>query len=166
MSEESGAADVRGREPVVVPDEIEMPRLLDFFELQTAEHTKIHEFYDRLAEGRLSTTECIDCSAVHFPPRIVCPECMSDQLEYVDLPNRGELFAFTEVRAGTPVGMEDEVPFIVGIVDLGDVRLSARIDHDSMEDLAIGDVVELKVVEVVGPADYERVFYRFEPADA
>ncbi|MCU4800799.1 Zn-ribbon domain-containing OB-fold protein [Halobacteria archaeon HArc-gm2] len=151
------------RDAVELPDTIELPRLLDFYELQTAEHTGIHEFYERLHEGRLSTTRCSDCGDVQFPPRIVCPECHCDDLEYVDLPREGELFAFSMLRAGAPLGMEDEVPFVTGIVEVGDVRLSARIDGAEYDDLAIGDPVELKVVEIDGPADHERVFYRFEP---
>ena len=152
------------RDRVSLPDAVELPRLLDFYEYQTPADTRIHEFYDRLREGELSTTECEDCGALHFPPRVVCPECMGEDLSYVALPGRGELFAFSEVRAGAPLGMEGEVPFVIAIVDLGDVRLSARVDGARSEELAIGDPVELKVVEVDGPADHERVWYRFEPA--
>lgn len=148
---------------IELPETIELPRLLDFYELQTAEHTGIHEFYENLREGQLSTTRCRDCGELQFPPRIVCPECRSDDLEYVDLPHEGELFAFSTVRAGAPLGMEAEVPFVTGIVDLGDVRLSSRIDGAEYDDLAIGDPVELNVVEIDGPVDHERVFFRFEP---
>ena len=154
------------RDTIEIPDEIELPRLMDFYELQTPEDTQIHPFYDNLREGELTTTRCADCGAVHFPPRIVCPECMGDDLEYVDLPDRGELFAFSEVRAGAPMGMEEDVPFVVAIVDLGEVRLSARIDDARSEGLEIGDEVELKVLKVDGPADHERVWFRFVPVEA
>jgi uncharacterized OB-fold protein len=150
------------REVVDLPETIALPRLLDFYELQTAEHTRIHEFYERLGEGRLSTTQCEDCGELHFPPRILCPACHGEALSYVDLPEAGELFAFSTVRAGAPLGMEDDVPFVVGVVDLGDVKLSARIDGE-YDDLAIGDPVRLTVVDIDGPADHERVFFRFEP---
>lgn len=153
------------RPTVEIPDTIGLPRLLDFYELQTEEHTGIAEFYDNLRAGRLTTTRCSDCGEVHFPPRIVCPSCHSEALEYVELPDTGELFAFSTVRAGAPLGMEDEVPFVTGIVDLGEVRLSARIDGADYEDLSIGETVELSVVDIDGPADHERVFFRFEPAD-
>lgn len=152
------------RDTVELPDHIELPRLLDFYDLQTPETTGIAEFYDNLRAGELTTTECADCGAVHFPPRIVCPECLSEDLEYVALPDRGELFAFSEVRAGAPLGMEDDPPFVIAIVDLGDVRLSARIDDARSEDLEIGDPVQLKVLDVDGPEEHERVWFRFEPA--
>lgn len=153
------------RERVSIPREIELPRLLDFYDLQTPADTRIHEFYEHLRNGELTTTECADCGAIHYPPRVVCPECMGDDLAYVDLPERGELFAFSEVRAGAPLGMEDDVPFVIAIVDLGDVKLSARVDDARSDDLEIGDPVELKVIEIDGPTDHERVWYRFAPVD-
>lgn len=151
------------RDTVTLPDEVELPRLLDFYELQDPEHTQIHEFYDNLRGGDLTTTECADCGTVHFPPRIVCPECLSDDLRYTDLPHEGELHSFTEVRGTAAIGMSDDPPFVVGVVDLGPVGLSARIDDAGYQDLELGDAVGLKIVEIDGPTDRERVFYRFEP---
>ena len=154
------------RERVSVPSEVELPRLLDFYELQTEDQTQITEFYDNLRDGWLTTTQCRDCDEVHFPPRIVCPECTGDDLEYVDLPHEGELFAFSEVRGTLPLGLsEHDVPYIVAVVDLGPVTVSGRVDDASYVDLEIGDPVTLKIVEIDGPTDQERVFYRFEPVD-
>ncbi|WP_254280475.1 Zn-ribbon domain-containing OB-fold protein [Haloarcula marina] len=149
------------RKTVSVPDTIEMPRLMDFYDLQDADHTRIHEFYDRLRDGSLSTTECRDCGERHFPPRVVCPECTSDNLEYVSLPHDGTLFAFSAVRGSGPVGMD--TPFVTGVVDLDgvDIQLSARIDDVDYDDLSIGDPVTLQVVDIDGPTDQDRVFYRF-----
>lgn len=152
------------RETIELPDRIKFPRLLDFYELQDPDHTRIHEFYANLRDGRLTTTRCRDCEAVHFPPRIVCPECLSDGLSYTPLPHEGRLHSFTEVNGTTAIGMNDETPFVVGTVDLGPVRLSARIDDAEYGDLAIGDPVRLKIVDIDGPEDQHRAFYRFVPA--
>ncbi|WP_256290674.1 Zn-ribbon domain-containing OB-fold protein [Halobellus inordinatus] len=165
MSDENHNDHGTDRDVVEIPETIELPRLLDFYELQDEANTEIHEFYDNLRDGQLTTTQCRDCGDLQFPPRIVCPECQSDDLEYVDLPHEGTLFAFSTLRAGAPIGMEDDVPFVVGVVDIGDVRLSARIDDAEYDDLEIGDPVQLKIVDIDGPTDQERVFYRFEPAE-
>ncbi|WP_247004184.1 Zn-ribbon domain-containing OB-fold protein [Halosolutus gelatinilyticus] len=150
------------RKTVSIPDEIELLRLLDFYELQDPEHTRIHEFYDNLRAGEFTTTRCEECETVHFPPRIVCPECLSDDLEYVSLPHEGEIHSFTEVRGTAAIGMNEDTPFVAGTVDLGDVRLSARIDDAGYDDLSIGDPVRLKTVEIDNSIDQDRVFYRFE----
>jgi uncharacterized OB-fold protein len=151
------------RTTVSVPEEVDLPRLLDFYDLQDADHTRIHEFYDNLREGSLTTTECRDCGDLQFPPRVVCPECTSDDLTYVSLPHEGTLYAFSAVRGSGPLGMDP--PFVTGVVALDgvDVQLSARIDGAQYDDLSIGDPVSLVVVDVEGPTDQQRVFYRFRP---
>lgn len=151
------------RETVSLPDTVTFPRLLDFYDRQDAAHTGIHPFYEHLQDGQLTTTTCDDCGRVHFPPRIVCPSCTGDDLSYTNLPHRGELHSFTEVRGPTPIGMDD-APFVVGVVDLGPVRLSARIDDADYGALAIGDAVRLKIIDIEGPNAESRVFYRFVPA--
>jgi len=90
----------------------------------------------------------------------VCPECLSDNLEWVDLGVEGELYAFTEIRLGAPLGFAEDVPFCVGIVKIGGLLISSRIDDAKYEDLKIGDKVRLKIVELPDG----RVFYRFSKA--
>ncbi len=81
---------------IELPETIELPRLLDFYELQSAAHTGIHEFYENLRHGQLSTTRCRDCGNLQFRPHRL-PGVSGDDLEYVDLPHEGELFAFSTV---------------------------------------------------------------------
>jgi uncharacterized OB-fold protein len=60
-----------------------------------------------------------------------------------------------------------DTPFVTGVVDLNgvDIQLSARIDGTDYGDLAIGDPVTLQVVDIDGPTNQDRVFYRFTPRD-
>lgn len=76
---------------------------------------------------------------------------------------RGELYSFTEVRGTAAIGMNEDTPFVVGVVNLSDIRLSARIDDTEYDALTIGDPVRLKIVEINGPTEQNRVFYRFVP---
>jgi uncharacterized OB-fold protein len=78
-------------------------------------------------------------------------------LEWVDLGIEGELYAFTEVRVGAPLGFVQDVPFCVGLVKIGGLLISSRIDNAKYDQLKIGDKVWLKVVEL----EDGRVFYRF-----
>lgn len=140
--------------------EITLPQMLDFYPLEDEESTRISLFFKNLREGRLTTTKCKSCGKLLWPPRIVCPECMSDELEWVDLGSEGELYAFTEMRLGAPLGFVEDVPFCIGIVKIDGLSISARIDDTKYEDLEIGDKVQLKIVEL----DDGRVFYRFVPS--
>jgi len=138
-------------------EKIGLPFMLDFYPLQDEKNTRISQFFRNLKEGRLTTTKCKECGKLMWPPRIVCPECLSENLEWVDLGVEGELYAFTEIRLGAPLGFVEDVPFCVGIVRIGGLLISSRIDDVSYEDLKIGDKVRLKIVELPD----NRVFYRF-----
>lgn len=131
----------------------------DFYPFQDAEHTRIHPFFENLKRGRLTTTKCTECGAILWQPRVVCPKCNGDAMDWIDLPGDGRIFAFTAVFAGAPLGMEKDVPFVVGIVELegSPVRIVTRIDDAAYEDLTIGDPVRLKVVTLPDG----RVWFRF-----
>lgn len=140
-----------------------LPFLLDFFPLESADQTRIHPFFERLREGRLSTTRCRKDGELHWPPRTVCPTCHSEDLEWVDLPESGHLYAFSAVLAGAPLGLEADVPFAVGLVDLAGapLRLFGRIEGRPWTELRIGQRVR---VEPYALAD-GRMFYRFRAVD-
>ena len=146
-------------EKIKRPEQIKLPLMLDFYPLQDEKSTRISQFFKNLKEGRLTTTKCKKCGKLLWPPRIVCSECLSDELEWVDLGTVGELYGFTEVRLGAPLGFVDDVPFCVGLVKISGLLISTRIDDAKYEDLKIGDKVGLKVVEL----EDGRVFYRFTP---
>ena len=133
----------------------------DFYVLQGQEQTQISPFFHNLRHGRLTTTRCKACGTLLWQPRIVCSKCNATEMEWVDLPREGALFAFTAVYAGAPLGMEKDVPFVVGIVQLdgSPMKVVARIDDARYEDLRIGDRVGLRVVDVPDG----RVWFRFAP---
>ena len=146
-------------EKIKRPEKIKLPFMLDFYPLQDEKNTKISQFFKNLKEGRLTTTKCKKCGKLLWPPRIFCPECLSDKLEWINLGTEGQLYGFTEVRLGAPLGFVQDAPFCVGIVKIGGLLISARIDDATYEDLKIGDKVLLKIIEL----DNGRVFYRFIP---
>ncbi len=139
--------------------ELPLPYLLDFLPREGEAETRLARFFARLREGRLSTTRCPRDGHLAWPPRVVCPSCHQGELEWVDLPETGHLYAFSAVLGGAPLGMESEVPFAVGLVDLDGVplRLFGRIVGRPWSELRVGDSV---AVEAYRTRD-DRVFYRF-----
>ena len=138
------------------------PFLLDFYPLEDPKFTRIAAFYDALRKGRLTTTRCAK-DGLAWPPRVVCPQCHSTVLEWTDLPDRGHVYAFSAVLAGAPLGMESDVPFVVGLVDLdgAPLRLFGRIVGRAWTECRVGMPVE---VEPYNTPD-GRVFFRFRAAD-
>lgn len=135
------------------------PFLLDFFPLETDRETRLSRFYDRLREGRVSTTRCAKDALLHWPPRTACPQCHTEELSWVDLPERGRVYAFSAVLVGAPLGMEADVPFAVGLVDLDGVplRLFGRIEGKPWNALRVGELVRVEPYDI-GDG---RFFYRF-----
>jgi len=139
------------------------PYLLDFFPLESPDQTRLHRFYERLREGRVSTTRCRRDGSLHWPPRTACPQCRSEELDWVDLPERGHVYAFSAVLAGAPLGMEAEIPFAVGLVDLEGVplRIFGRIEGRPWNELRIGQPVRTEAYDI-GDG---RMFYRFRTTE-
>ncbi len=144
--------------PPAEPASPAVPYLLDFLPREAESESRLARFFARLREGRLSTTRC-PRDGVVWPPRTVCPTCHTSDLEWVDLPGSGTLYAFSAVLAGAPFGMEQDVPFAVGLVDLEGVplRLFGRIVGRPWDELSVGDRVAVESY----PASDGRVFYRF-----
>lgn len=145
---------------------------MDMYPQESKEWNRIHTFYDNLREGRLTTTACKDCGEKSFPPRVVCPKCMSDNLEWVDLPTRGRVIVVSEEEIGVPMGFE--TPLIHALIDLGgELTMMARMDGVKMGELKEGDEVKLHVFEVPpvladgrkgAVITMDRVFFCFQKA--
>lgn len=93
-------------------------------------------FWDGLREERFSTTCCDDCGDTTFPPKVVCPNCLSERLSWCPLSGRGTLYSYTRVWAA-PAVFGDEVPYTLCIVDLDEgLRVASRLllgEHTSPE---------------------------------
>ncbi|MHB8917664.1 MAG: Zn-ribbon domain-containing OB-fold protein [Desulfocucumaceae bacterium] len=143
---------------------------MDMYPQQSPDFNRVHPFYEYLREGRLTTTRCRECGHRAFPPRVVCPECMSEKLEWVDLPSTGKVLVVTEEEVGIPLGFE--TPLVHALIDLeGELTLFSRIKGSGMGELKEGDRVRMTVFSIDPvPVDgkkgvvvfQERVFFAFE----
>ncbi len=144
---------------------------MDLYPQEAKEFNRVHPFYDHLKQGRFTTTRCKDCGREAFPPRVVCPHCLSENLEWVDLPTRATVKVVTEEEVGVPLGFE--TPLIHALIDLGGrLTLFTRIANCKVGQLKEGDEVKLYVFPVdpvpiqVGREviQKDRVYFAFEPS--
>lgn len=138
-------------------------RATDPFPLQAADDTKLHEFYARLGQGRLSTTQCVRCRHTAWPPRGFCPECGGDEFAWTDLPDTGTVHAYTVQETGLPAGFTGPRVFVV--VKLGGHRIfSILLDADATR-LTIGQPVRVTPLAVdPGPKGQPRWLLAFTPS--
>lgn len=95
------------------------------------------KFFSLLAEGKFRTTRCLGCGDTHYPPRVVCPHCLGEKMEWVDLPREGTLLAFTWQEAA----IRAVKPDVLGLVELEGIgNIFTRIDAP-YESLHIGQRV-------------------------
>jgi uncharacterized OB-fold protein len=143
---------------------------MDFYPLEAPEFNRISKFYENLAQNKFTTAKCKKCGAAPFPPRVVCPECNSEDMEWVELADHGKVIQCSEEVAGVPLGFE--TPLIHAIVDLGHgLRMISRIVNCPAGQLKEGDEVKLFVFPIPpmyidtreGTKESPRVFFAFEP---
>jgi uncharacterized OB-fold protein len=125
-------------------------RATDPFPLESAEQNKLHEFYERLAEGRLVTTACLGCRRASWPPRGFCPTCAGDRFEWVELPREGTVHAFTVQETGVPGGFA--APRVFAIVRVGELRVFAPVIGPGATTVKIGTPVRLSPLRVADDA--------------
>lgn len=136
-------------------------RAIDPYPLESAEHNKLHEFYEYLSVDRLVTTMCKGCHRIDWPPRGFCPDCTSDQYDWVDLPHEGTIHAFTVQEAGIPAGFSK--PLIFAVVKVGGLRIFAPIVESDPAAMAVGKQVRFQSIRV---ADDPQGAHRYLPAFA
>ena len=146
---------------------------LDMWPIEAKEFNRIHRFYENLREGKFTTTKCSKCGRVAYPPRVICPECYGEELEWIELPKKGTVGVVVEKWGGVPICFEP--PLIDAWIDLGErspVRhVLSRVVNCPPDTLKEGDEVQLVVFEVPAhPIELrketikaERVFFAFEP---
>ena len=119
-------------------------------------------------EPRLIGSRCAACVIVTFPVQDSCPRCAATEMAEHLLPRRGRLWAWTTQEfpppsppyAG-PTGAAF-VPYGVGYVDLGEVRVETRLTKT--EGLRIGMDMELVLVPFRTDDDgNEVVTFAFRP---
>jgi len=70
------------------------------------------------AEGRFELQRCASCSAVQYPPRDACSQCLSTDLPWEEMPAGGELVAETTVHASPRLFFRERMPWRAGTIKL------------------------------------------------
>jgi uncharacterized protein len=100
--------------------------------------SKTNDFITYLEQGKVMGTRCKDCGAVFFPPRSDCSKCLGSNMEWFEVSGTGTLVSFSELTYG-PVGFENDLPYIIALVDYGNYKVFGRIAKGiPYEDLKVG----------------------------
>jgi uncharacterized OB-fold protein len=124
-----------------------------------------------IKEKKLMGSKCKKCGHVNLPPRPICSNCLSSDVEWIDLTGqKGTLTTFSCVSVGTrrfeERGYSAKNPYAFGVVTLDNgsaiMGLLQGVDPKKPETIKIGMKLKLKFVESQTPAG-PQVDVGFEP---
>ncbi len=76
-----------------------------------------NDYNEALKKNKLLGLKCNDCGTITVPPKMACRKCASPDMEIVELEGKGKIQTFTTVNVA-PEGRENEVPYIIVLVEL------------------------------------------------
>ena len=104
-----------------------------------------------LKEEKLMGSVCKKCGAKFLPPRPICIECFSSDMDWFESKGDGKLVAFTSIFVGPPSMVEEgynrKNPYCLGVIALNEgVKIDARVhgvDAKNPETIKIGTPMTL-----------------------
>ena len=127
--------------------------------------------YDQfLNEEKLMGSRCKKCGSQFIPPRSICVQCFSTDMEWVQMNGEGKLAAFTCITVAPPFmvaqGYDRKHPYISGVVELDEGgRVDARIeggDAKNPESIKLGMRMKAKFLHRKD-TDIPETYLAFEP---
>jgi len=126
-------------------------------------------FNQFLAENKLMGSHCPHCMATYLPPRAICSQCLSGNLEWVEVSGKGKLAAFTSIYIAPTFmieqGFDRNNPYLTGIVELDEgPKISARLvgfDAARPEQAEIGTPLKVTFIEY-GEGDEKKTALAFQ----
>ena len=95
-------------------------------------------YFEAAKKGVLLVGKCAECGQHHFYPRLLCPHCNSENVEWVPANGTGVIYSFSTMRRGVPV------PYTIAYVTLDEgVSMMTNIVDCDPDALNIGDKVKL-----------------------
>jgi len=100
-------------------------------------------FWQANARGELMLPRCASCGTHRWPPGPFCPECRSQEVEWVPS-GPAILYSYTVVRQPAPDGaMKVVAPSLVEFPEAGSVRIVAALVDTPLDSIKIGSVLTL-----------------------
>lgn len=114
-------------------------------------HTATDPFWEALDRGRLELPVCSVCGRWQWYPEPSGTDCANGVLEWAPVSSTGIVYSFTVVHRSFLPGGREQVPYVVGAIDLDGV-VGARLMANLADDVEweVGDRVALQVGTIEG----------------
>lgn len=109
-------------------------------------------YWQGAAAGKLLLQKCKSCGKLQFFPRVVCVDCFSSDIDWIQAAGTAKIHSFTWVRVPRNPAFKDEAPicYINVILDEG-VIMESRLVGKGIEGVKLGDGVKVAFQETANP---------------
>ena len=107
-------------------------------------------YWQSARDGVLVLRECVPCGQAYFYPRSFCPNCLGDDVRWIEASGRGTLHTYIICNQPAP-GFESDVPYAIAIIELleGPRVMGNIVDVEvTPENLVLDMPLEVTFVEV------------------
>lgn len=117
-------------------------------------------FWEGCQNEKLMIQRCEDCDTSIFYPRIICPHCMSDRVQWVESAGKGKIYSYTVARKHPDPRIREQGPFIIALVTLTEgVRMMTNIINVDINEVAC----EMPVEVVFEKVNEQLTIPKFQP---
>jgi len=100
--------------------------------------SKTLQFWEGIKQGKILATKCKKCGKLYFPPVADCSNCLTSDMEWVELSNEATIETFTHVVV-RPTTFQHEKPYTVAIGRLKEgVRVLAWLTGFKLSEIKLG----------------------------
>lgn len=113
---------------------------MEYFTPRISEDTK--EFWEGCRKHELRLQQCGKCGKIRYPAGYLCPECLSEEYEWVSVEPKGTLYSYIKMVKPFHPSMAEKVPYYVATVDLNcGARILMNASVDDGDEMKCGDSV-------------------------
>ena len=106
-------------------------------------------FWDAAKDGKLLIQRCTACGEAIFYPRPFCPDCWSDQVEWIEASGKATLYTWSVVHRNDLPPFPERVPYVAAVVDLEEgPRMLTNVVECPFEELAVGMPLEVTFTDI------------------
>jgi uncharacterized OB-fold protein len=94
--------------------------MIESIPLPTTDDPTDAPFWQAALRGELLVQRCDNCGHYRFPPRPMCPDCQSLQMNWLPLSGRGTIWSFALPQPPLLPAFQALLPYVTAVVELAE----------------------------------------------
>ena len=102
-------------------------------------------YWDATRRGELVVQRCTKCGTFQWGPEWICHQCLSSNVEWVEVEGRGRIFSWQRAWHPVSAALKETVPYLIVLIELshaGNIRMIGNLLGDPLQDVPFDAEVE------------------------